>query len=199
MFYAYLTFLQKKPNKVLLPTTSWHKSTLPTEQFWRGTLEDKLHSSESSFACTITYSKHVIPVATGRSMQTPVNICFLLSSTVQAWQPVVKLTLNYVIHEIRTTSCSNCLDQAKDQELLGLFTFRACFITQLLQQISRENWAVLASMTWGHVVQWDVLAGLFFHVGGVLLFLLLLLWIVRWGIVSPLKKQNNCFQCWMTF
>lgn len=88
-------------------------------------------------------------------------------------------------------SHSNCLDQAKDQELLELFIFRACFIAQLLEQISRENWEGLASMRWGDVVQWDVLAGWFFHVGGVLLFLFLLLWIVRWGIVFPLEKEKQ--------
>lgn len=88
-------------------------------------------------------------------------------------------------------SHSNCLDQAKDQELSELFTFRACFIAQLLEQISRETWEGLASMRWGDVVQWDVLAGWFFHVGGVLLFLFLLLWIVRWGIVFPLEKAKQ--------
>lgn len=37
------------------------------------------------------------------------------------------------------------MHQATDQELFELFTFRACFIAQLLEQVSRENWEVLAS------------------------------------------------------
>lgn len=67
-------------------------------------------------------------------------------------------------------SHSDCLDQAEDQELLELFTFRACFTAQLLEQIMRESWEVLASMRWGDVVQWDVLLVLTCGWGFVVLF-----------------------------
>lgn len=80
---------------------------------------------------------------------------------------------------------------SKRPKALELFTFRARFIAQFLEQISRENWDGLASMRWGDVAQQDVLAGWFFHMGGVLLFLFLLLWIVRWGIVFPLAKAKQ--------